>query len=228
VNPPDLAVILYQVIRWTHILTGFLGFYTGFVPLFSRKGGRAHRRWGKVFVWAMGISAVTALPLALHARDAFQAFYALYAGCLAYVGGRVVAGRGRLSRPLLSGAALVCAGAVVAGLFYLFPVARPVGWTFLVFGGIGLTVAIILWRTPPDLALRSHALTMNLAFLAALSAFANTHFQKITKIPWPLHWKMLLPVALYLPFLLLWLWRNRARWTAPPTVDRADAPARPE
>ncbi|SDY90168.1 DUF2306 domain-containing protein [Hymenobacter psychrophilus] len=39
--------------RWLHIAAGFTGFFVAPVALLVRKGGAAHRLWGRVFFWAM-------------------------------------------------------------------------------------------------------------------------------------------------------------------------------
>ncbi len=61
-------------LRWVHIPAGLLGLAVFWLPLVTRKGGTAHRRIGWVFVWCMGVAAVTAAALAAvrwwMARDA--------------------------------------------------------------------------------------------------------------------------------------------------------------
>ncbi|MCZ8132041.1 MAG: hypothetical protein O9284_12190 [Steroidobacteraceae bacterium] len=58
-----------------HIATGSIGLLAFWVPVVGRKGGDAHRRWGRVFTWSMlatgaaavGISTCTILdPLGTH------------------------------------------------------------------------------------------------------------------------------------------------------------------
>jgi hypothetical protein len=46
---------------YLHILAGFTALVTGLVPSFSKKGGKVHILWGRVYYWAMFIVAVTAL-----------------------------------------------------------------------------------------------------------------------------------------------------------------------
>ena len=41
--------VVIQVLRWTHILAGFMAFFIAPVPLLTAKGGKTHRRWGKIY-----------------------------------------------------------------------------------------------------------------------------------------------------------------------------------
>ena len=43
----------FAINRWIHIAAGFTGFFVAPVALAVRKGGVAHRGWGRVFFWAM-------------------------------------------------------------------------------------------------------------------------------------------------------------------------------
>ncbi len=42
--------LLREVLRWSHIVLGFVGLIAFWFPVFARKGGGLHRRVGKVFV----------------------------------------------------------------------------------------------------------------------------------------------------------------------------------
>jgi uncharacterized membrane protein len=46
---------------YVHIAAGFIALVTGLVPMFAKKGGKAHVLWGKVYFWAMFVVALTAL-----------------------------------------------------------------------------------------------------------------------------------------------------------------------
>lgn len=51
--------MFYDIVRWIHIGAGAVGLLSLGVPLAARKGGPVHVRAGRVYAWAMGISAVT-------------------------------------------------------------------------------------------------------------------------------------------------------------------------
>ena len=46
---------------YVHIAAGFTALATGLVPMFAKKGGKAHVFWGTVYFWAMFVVALTAL-----------------------------------------------------------------------------------------------------------------------------------------------------------------------
>ena len=46
---------------WLHILAGTVALIVAPIALMTVKGGPTHRRWGKVYFWAMGVVAATAI-----------------------------------------------------------------------------------------------------------------------------------------------------------------------
>ena len=53
------------VVRFIHIVAGFLAFVVAPAALVAARGGAAHLRWGKLYFWAMSIVAFTAIVLAV-------------------------------------------------------------------------------------------------------------------------------------------------------------------
>ena len=54
---------LFDVLIWVHVATGFVGLAAFWVPVFARKGSRAHVRAGRVYTYCayvVTLSAVTA------------------------------------------------------------------------------------------------------------------------------------------------------------------------
>ena len=75
---------LFHGLVGLHIATGSVGLICMWVPVIGRKGGTAHKRWGKVFAWSMlitgcfaiGISLCTLIsPLGTHPFAADNPFY---------------------------------------------------------------------------------------------------------------------------------------------------------
>jgi uncharacterized membrane protein len=56
-----------------HVACGFGAFLLAPVALSTAKGGKQYRRWGMVYLWAMGGVAATALPMALYRPVLFLA-----------------------------------------------------------------------------------------------------------------------------------------------------------
>ena len=73
-----------------HIAAGTGAFLLAPVALATAKGGRAHKRWGMVYLWCMGAVAVTALPMALYRPVLFLALVAVFSFYLAFSGYRVL------------------------------------------------------------------------------------------------------------------------------------------
>ena len=61
-----------------HIACGVIAFICAPVALISAKGGNTHRRWGKIYFWAMTGVAVTALALSFALPIFFLAMVAVF------------------------------------------------------------------------------------------------------------------------------------------------------
>jgi len=75
---------LDPILRWLHVITGFLVLGSMIIPMVTKKGGRAHRRAGWVFVISMTIVCVSSAWMCLVAVIGYQ--------------GSSVTGRGTMSR----------------------------------------------------------------------------------------------------------------------------------
>lgn len=94
-----MVEVIQSGLRWTHIVAGGLGLIAFWVPVLTRKGGRAHRKYGRVFKWsAYTVVTSAALAVVIHllvaraeaptiaeAADSFGALFLL--GYLAIVTG---------------------------------------------------------------------------------------------------------------------------------------------
>jgi len=229
-----LTTVLHYT-RCLHMLAGFIGFFVAPAALAVRKGGPAHRRWGRVFFWAMVLAALTSLlaglklafvPLTSAREDGlkFLLLTGLFTLYLAGFGYRALYLKklGRGQQPALSDWLTVGAGLPVFG-FFVFWGLRHGAVPAIVFGGIGLLTAgrqlgSYLRRTPPapQQWLRNHISGFMGAYIAAFSAFSATslHF-----IPWP--WNFLWPTLLGVPYLL-WAQRRYVGGRGP-TVPLAPA-----
>ncbi|MFS0577085.1 DUF2306 domain-containing protein [Sporosarcina sp. 179-K 3D1 HS] len=57
---------LFNGMRWTHIISGFLALCVFWLPIITKKGGKLHTRIGWVYVWAMASVSVTALGMGIY------------------------------------------------------------------------------------------------------------------------------------------------------------------
>src|ERR1700733_6561072 len=73
-----------------HIACGIVAFLCAPVALSTAKGGRVHRRWGKIYFWAMAGVAVTALALSFALPVYFLAMVAVFSFYSAFAAYRIL------------------------------------------------------------------------------------------------------------------------------------------
>lgn len=73
-------------LRWSHIAAGFVALFVGPGAMLTIKGGLWHRRWGKIYFWAMAFVAVSAVGLAIVRFDPFMLMIAAFSFYLAASG----------------------------------------------------------------------------------------------------------------------------------------------
>src|SRR6202789_4702457 len=73
-----------------HIAAGSTAFVMAPLALLTAKGGKAHRRWGKIYFWAMAVVGSTALVLALYRPILFLALVAVFSFYAAFSAYRVL------------------------------------------------------------------------------------------------------------------------------------------
>ncbi|MGD0442904.1 MAG: hypothetical protein ABSA39_03115 [Edaphobacter sp.] len=73
-----------------HIAAGVTAFVLAPVALATAKGGKQHKRWGKVYLWSMGVVAATAVPMAFFFPVRFLALVAVFSFYFAFSAYRVL------------------------------------------------------------------------------------------------------------------------------------------
>lgn len=187
---------LATVFRNGHIAAGVTALLAMPVPLLARKGARAHRAVGKIYVAAMFAAAVTAVliaPIRMHQRDVahwrgpiFLSYIALLSFTSCFYGVRVLRQKKRTAphTELIDRAvptALVVASIAVAlyGLITRFPLA-------VLFAPVGLLVAVPQLRTmrsvptAPRWWLTEHLGAMLISCIATVTAFLVVNVGRIT------------------------------------------------
>lgn len=244
------AFLAYNIVLGLHIAAGFIGMYGGLIPIFSVKGGRDHRQWGLLFTRAMSFAALTAFPLAWWRHDLFQGAIGLFSGYLALFGLRVLhrhkneaAGTTRTSGVTLD---WVLATASLSAFLVLLALGahfartgsyetQATGRAALVFGALGVIVAardvqaLMIGNNSPARRILDHLIASSLSLISAFSAFLNTQFHRITHLDWPIDQKMLLPLAVGLPFLgySAFVWRRLYQQELQQSMSNQKSPAVP-
>ncbi|MDQ0340787.1 putative membrane protein [Caldalkalibacillus uzonensis] len=61
-----INMILFEGMRWVHIVAGFLALFTFWIPIVTKKGGKVHTRIGWIYTSAMAIVSVSAWYMGLY------------------------------------------------------------------------------------------------------------------------------------------------------------------
>lgn len=57
---------IFDLFRWLHIITGLIALFIFWVPIVTKKGRKAHRRSGRVFVYAMTVVSISAFYMGVY------------------------------------------------------------------------------------------------------------------------------------------------------------------
>ncbi|HEY6374739.1 MAG TPA: hypothetical protein VIX90_04360 [Edaphobacter sp.] len=168
-----------------HIAAGATAFLMAPLALVTAKGGKAHRRWGKVYLWAMGMVAATALPMAVYRPVLFLALVAVFSFYACFSAWRVLAlkdlPRGGRAKGIdwFAGVVTFVASACLAGSAVFKPaLVQHMGIVAIVFGVIGMSLAIgqmknFVWKPSEKMFWwYTHLGNMIASYIAAWSAFS--------------------------------------------------------
>ena len=194
-----------QFIDWMlgiHIASGMTAFFLAPVAMAVKKGGKAHRLWGKIYFYAMAVVAVTAIIISAYRPIPFLLMLAVFSFYLAFSGYRSL-----YRKQLPHGGKLATidwVGTIINALFSLCLLAYGIylliedtsnglGILSSIFGAIGLNGAVADFRyfSNPGMDkhkwLINHIVGMLASYIAAVSAFSAVNFD-------------------FLPMLIRWLW----------------------
>lgn len=200
---------LFKTALILHISVGAIALFVGPGAMVTIKGGKWHRFWGKIYVAAMGIVALTAFGMAYYHPNPFLGMVGVFSFYLAFSGWRILKRkRGAETLPPNALDFIAPAGAFMGGgwLLYLGSAALIARNTFgivsLVFAVIGIFLAVTEMCGLLDPAafrgkrIPGHIGRMGGAYIATVTAFVavNVHF-----LPLALVW--LLPTAIGIPLI---------------------------
>lgn len=202
---------IHSILGMLHVAAGFVALAAFWFPLFLKKGAKAHRTFGWIFVGAMSVILVSAATMTLVAVFSgspnrnfalFLGFLTLITFAAVWTGVRVLRHKtdpGWLRSPAQA-VILVVIGAAGVGLLWQWWETRfPL---FFVFGLLGLLIAVpelLKWRRPQHLEPRFwwfvHLENMIVSGMAAHIAFLAVGAQRIwpelySGYPW---WMQILP-----------------------------------
>jgi hypothetical protein len=137
---------IFKAVLIIHILFGGVALFVAPAAMLTRKGGLWHRRWGKIFFWAITGVAITAVVLSLIRSGLFFLLVALFSFYLAFTGYRVLYRKMPQQRPgqadwAATSTMLLGSVALIAyGVYQMLT--SSIGIVAIVFGAIGLLLAM--------------------------------------------------------------------------------------
>lgn len=197
-----------------HITAGTAAFALAPLALITAKGGKAHRRWGKIYFWAMAVVTVTALVMAIYRPVLFLALVAVFSFYAAFVGYRVLgqksAYKGEQTAKTLDWFAAgftFIASALLAVLGLVKPSAvQNLGIPAMVFGVIGMWIAVnAVWKFTHRPAEKmfwwyAHLAGMLGSYIAAWTAFSVVTIGPLLHGAW---WLWIVPTGIGIPAIVL-------------------------
>lgn len=193
-----------------HIAAGSLAFVMAPIALLTAKGGKAHRRWGRIYFWAMAVVAVSALVLSIWRPILFLALVAIFSFYSAFMAYRVLGQKDRARGAdriewLDWGAAVFTfvASLTLAILGAIWPrLVGGLGIPAIVFGIIGMRLSggqIWSFLNPPHEKMfwwYTHLQGMIGSYIAAWTAFSIVTIGPLVHHAW---WLWIVPSAIGVP-----------------------------
>ena len=219
---PEWATYL-RVLLGLHIACGALAFLCAPIALATAKGGRNHRRWGKIYFWAMAAVAVTALALSFALPIYFLAMVSIFSFYAAFSAYRILSLKDlyKGGRPLAMDWIAALVTVLSSLLLFLMGFLRPelmgvgviqlaghaISIVSVVFGGIGMRLgsrSIAQFVKPPAERMfwwYDHMQGMIASYIAAMTAFSAVNLSRFFGPAW---WVWLWPTIVGVPAIAIW------------------------
>ena len=211
---------MHKVLLIAHVAAGSAALLSMFVPMFTKKGGRAHRRGGWVFVAGMTVVSVTALVLSAarflfdsrpqaQAGAVFLFYVAILTGAGVSAGMRALRAKRRTgphTHPWDIGLAALLAASGLAMAGYGIVMRMPLFMAFSLLGILNGTGQLRYWlrsQTSPMHWWYEHMSSMLGSCIAAVTAFlvnnaGNLGLPSTSLIVW------LTPTVIGVPTIVIW------------------------
>jgi hypothetical protein len=186
-----------KLLLGVHIAAGGTAFVMAPLALASAKGGKAHRRWGKIYFWAMAVVGSTALVLALYRPILFLALVAVFSFYAAFSAYRVLFHKNltqgqKVTWPDWTAAIFTFASSFALALVGVVKPVLVQNLTIpsLLFGFIGMWLAVkSIWQFlhPPKEKMfwwYAHLGNMLASYIAAWTAFSVTTIGRFVHGGW--------------------------------------------
>ena len=208
---------IYTVILSIHIVSGSISLFFGTINMLLNKGGKTHRKVGRVFVSCMMLTGISALIMSQLKPNPFLFIIGVFTIYL-------IGTADRYSKPLKGKPHLIdwvysLSMFVFADIFILWGIVslfqgNPMGSVMLIFGGVGLFGVykdFINFRgknSQKKHRLLTHIGRMVGAYTATITAVLVVNASVLpAKIPLFLYW--LLPTIILTPISFYWIQKNK-------------------
>ncbi|ACO34470.1 MULTISPECIES: DUF2306 domain-containing protein [Acidobacterium] len=203
-----------HVLLGIHVTAGGMAFVLAPLALVTAKGGKAHRRWGKLYFWAMTVVAATALAMAVYRPTLFLALVAVFSFYLSFSGYRVLAQKAAWKDERVAGLVdwgvavfsfAASAGLAVCGAFRP-ELVQGLGIPAIIFGLIGMRFAgRTMWGFlhPPREKMfwwYAHLQGMIGSYIAAWTAFCVVTVGPLLHGAW---WVWIVPIMIGVPAIIV-------------------------
>lgn len=212
----------FNLVRLFHIVAGAVALVIGPLAMITFKGGRWHRRWGKIYFWAMATVALTASVMCWIRSGLFLFLVAIFSFYLALTGYTVLRRKKPEDRPT----PLDWIAAITVSLASLtligFGLSRAQGgslWICLAFGTIGLALGgseiKSFLRPPTDKRAwyYAHMIRFLAAYVATVTAFSAVNFSFL-----PTVWRWLWPTMIGIPAIKWCKHYYQRKFSGPPST----------
>lgn len=215
--------VYLRVLLMLHIAFGFTAFVCAPVALATAKGGKTHRRWGKIYFWAMAGVGATALILSLALPIFFLAMVSVFSFYACFAAYRVLSLKNLYQgakAPWIDWMAAlftILSSFVLLSMGFLQPRLMQVGLiqvaghtvsiVSIIFGILGMRLgfmSIAHFRKPPTTKMFwwfAHMDGMIASYIAAMTAFSAVN---LTRWFGPAWWVWLWPTMLGVPAIAVW------------------------
>jgi hypothetical protein len=210
---------LFKTLLVIHIISGAIAFIVAPVAMIVKKGGDNHRRWGKVFFWAMVVVAATAGIMAPMHENLFLTLVAVFSFYLAFSGYRSVYRKKTYhtgKAPILDWFFMLLNGlfSLTLVIFGIVRLPASFGIISIVFGTLGTLLSVrdvFTFLRPSNTKMKwfyDHMTGMIAAYIAAVSAFSAVN---LNMLPTTIQW--LWPTIIGVPLMRIWIKSYKNKFT---------------
>ena len=198
--------ITYKVLLYIHIIFGGMALLSGLISMISKKGGRPHKKSGKVFTTSMWIVIASAIIIAIMKNNHFLIMVGIFSFFQNYKGNRAIKNKS-LKPNTLDWLVIVLAFLNTVVMIYSM---QPV---LLVFGGISVFLIISQINTyrkalkhielPKLQWLKQHIGMMIGTYIATITAFLVQNGNNFLPVKFGV-FMWLLPTVILTPLIFYW------------------------